>query len=150
MWIDRLGDKLEQLARGKEKDFNGEILTEIQEPIPLEELLNGPPCGGCQNPMEKAYIRWSFPSDINEHRLKVAVDNTPGYKCACGCNFETPSHLGLVQAIDQAIPAFKDKGFRHSVANLEWTKQQVLEVILPLQEELHEIIREANEGSSVS
>lgn len=132
-------ERISSLVEGGKKDF-GEIITEIQEPISFEDMLEGAPCGACQGPVEKAYMKWSFPSDINEHRMIVVVDNTPGYRCACGCNWETPSYSGLVQAIDQALPVFQEKGFKKSVRNLEWTKEVVLEIILPERQKLREFM----------
>lgn len=123
----------------RRNDYGKEVVR-IEEPVSFDDMLKGGPCPSCQGSTEKVYISWGFPSDMDEHNFKVVVENTPGYQCACGCNMSWPSNVGLVQAIDVALPVFKERKFGQSVYNLKWTRDVITEVILPEQERFRQLI----------
>lgn len=113
------------------KDY-GKILTEIQNPISLESISDSIPCPCCNRPVCKTYLDWEIPGDFDDReKLIVIVSNTAGYKCAGDCDMTWPSNIGLLQTIDQALPVFQERGLEKTVKALQWTKQILLEVILP-------------------
>src|SRR6266404_7093402 len=125
---------IDRLFRRKEENYS-KITTRIESPIPIEDIADGAPCPFCQSPVYKTYLPWEMPSDFDDRKkLIVVVENAPGYKCT-GCSTTGwPSHAGLVQVVDQVIPIFKEKGLGKTVKALEWTKETLLEVIIPNQQ----------------
>ncbi len=119
--------------RKKEESYS-EIVTRIQNPIPLEDIPDGAPCPACNQPVHKTYLPWGIPANLDERKkLIVTVENAPGYRCSgsCGSTMEWPSNAGLLQVIDQVTPIFQEKGLKKTVHALEWTKQTLLKVIIP-------------------
>ena len=129
MMCERQREKLRGVYRGSDEWKKGwsTVSTEV-DLIPLEDIPEGGICL-CGMPTYKDYIDLDFTSSSGDYRrLIVRILNVPGYHCSAGCDIEVASLRGLTEAIEHAIPIFREKGHRNRVDGLEYTKKILSEI----------------------